>query len=151
MAEIGSITGSAQQQSLAISKQNLSRDDFLKLFVCQLKQQDPMEPVKNTELITQMSQLTSMEFLQDLNTKLEYLVGMQQLAWEREDLSFSANLLGRQIEAINPENGQVIKGKVLGFYQGKEGIWLQLEEKTVPLYWVNKVFTADEDVKVSDR
>ncbi|HBG22307.1 MAG TPA: flagellar hook capping protein, partial [Peptococcaceae bacterium] len=70
MAGVGAITGSAQQQSLAISRQNLGRDDFLKLLVCQLKQQDPMEPVKNTEFIAQMSQLTSLENLQDLNTKL---------------------------------------------------------------------------------
>ncbi|HBG22308.1 MAG TPA: hypothetical protein DDW83_03515, partial [Peptococcaceae bacterium] len=66
-------------------------------------------------------------------------------AWEREDLSFSASLLDRQIEAVNPESGQVIKGTVFGFYQESGGIWLQLEEKAVPLHWVNKVLAAAED------
>ncbi|HHV35322.1 MAG TPA: hypothetical protein GXX59_07045 [Syntrophomonadaceae bacterium] len=144
VTEVNAVNASAQQ-TLNVGMQNLGKDDFLKLLICQLKQQDPLEPVKNTEFIAQMSQLTSLENLQELNIKLEYLMGMQQLAREREDLAFAASLLGRHIEAVSPENGQVMKGSVRGFHQERGGIWLELEEKAVPLHWVNKVLVTAED------
>jgi len=126
-------------------KNSLGKEDFLQLLICQLKQQDPLEPVSNTEFLAQMSQLTSVETLQDLNKKMEQLVTLQQLAWEQQEIAYSANLLGRLVEAVNPENGKLITGKVLGFYQDKGIIYLQLDNKTVPIYWVSKVSVASEE------
>ena len=145
MTSASAISASSQQrQTINVESQNLGKDEFLKLLVCQLKQQDPMEPVKNTEFIAQMSQLTSLENLQNLNTKLEYMIGLQELSWERGDLSFASSLLGRSIEAVDPESGALIKGKVSGFYQREGNVWLQLDGKAVPLYWVNSVSAAAE-------
>ena len=140
MPGIEAINGTGQQ--VYSYNNSLGKEDFLKLLICQLKQQDPLEPVKNTEFLAQMSQLTSLETLQDLNKKLEQLVALQQLAWEQQEVAFSANLLGCMVEAVNPEDGKVISGKVLGFYQNKGIIYLQLDDKAVPVYWVNKVSVA---------
>ena len=40
------------------------RSDFMKLFVTQLQNQDPMEPLDNGELATQLAQLSSLEQLE---------------------------------------------------------------------------------------
>ena len=145
MASIEAINGTGQQ--LYTYNNSLSKEDFLQLLLCQLKQQDPLEPVSNTEFLAQMSQLTSVETLQDLNKKMEQLVTLQQLAWEQQEIAYSASLLGRIVEAVNPENGKVVTGKVLGFYQDNGTIYLQLDNKAVPMYWVNKVSVAAEEVK----
>lgn len=145
MASIEAINGTGQQ--LYTYNNSLSKEDFLQLLLCQLKQQDPLEPVSNTEFLAQMSQLTSVETLQDLNKKMEQLVTLQQLAWEQQEIAYSASLLGRIVEAVNPENGKVVRGKVLGFYQDNGTIYLQLDNKAVPMYWVNKVSVAAEEVK----
>jgi flagellar basal-body rod modification protein FlgD len=44
----------------------LDKDDFLKLFVTQLQHQDPMAPMDNDQMISQMSQLSSVEQMTNL-------------------------------------------------------------------------------------
>ena len=45
----------------------MSRDAFLKLFIEQLKNQDPLNPMKNYELSAQLAQFSSLEQLYDIN------------------------------------------------------------------------------------
>jgi flagellar basal-body rod modification protein FlgD len=44
----------------------LDKDDFLKLFVTQLQHQDPMSPMDNDQMVSQMSQLSTVEQLTNL-------------------------------------------------------------------------------------
>lgn len=41
--------------------QTLGQEDFLKLLVTQMSQQDPMNPMKDSEFIAQMAQFSSLE------------------------------------------------------------------------------------------
>lgn len=41
--------------------QTLGQEDFLKLLVTQMSQQDPMDPVKDNEFIAQMAQFSALE------------------------------------------------------------------------------------------
>ncbi|MDH7576760.1 MAG: flagellar hook capping FlgD N-terminal domain-containing protein [Bacillota bacterium] len=132
------------QQSTLETKQVLGKEDFLKLLISQLRHQDPLEPVKNTEFIAQMAQLTSLEQLQDLNNNLSYLVYLQELSRVREPLLFAANLLGRVVEAQNPETGELFGGQVQGYYLKAGEIWLMLPEKEIPISWVYQVGVAPQ-------
>ncbi|MGN1206145.1 MAG: flagellar hook capping FlgD N-terminal domain-containing protein [Eubacterium sp.] len=46
---------------------NLGKDEFLQLLVCQMKNQDPLEPEKDTEFIAQLAQFSALEQMQNLN------------------------------------------------------------------------------------
>lgn len=46
---------------------NLGKDEFLQLLVCQMKNQDPLEPEKDTDFIAQLAQFSSLEQMQNLN------------------------------------------------------------------------------------
>lgn len=46
---------------------DLGKEEFLQLLVCQMKNQDPLEPAKDTEFIAQLAQFSALEQMQNLN------------------------------------------------------------------------------------
>jgi len=48
----------------------LDKDDFLKLLIVQLTNQDPTEPMKDTEFIAQMAQFSSLEQMVNMSNEL---------------------------------------------------------------------------------
>lgn len=68
--QAASINGS---QATSTSKVQEMSDRFLKLLVTQLKNQDPMNPMENAELTTQLAQMSTVEGVNQLNDSLDAL------------------------------------------------------------------------------
>lgn len=49
----------------------LGKDEFMKLLVTQMQNQDPMKPTDNTAMIAEMAQFSSLEQMQNLNSQFE--------------------------------------------------------------------------------
>jgi len=73
----------------------LDKDDFLTLLVTQLMNQDPLNPMDNTEFTAQLTQFSSLEELQNVNTNLEMLKLSQQAIHNTQALE----MIGRNIAA----------------------------------------------------
>lgn len=86
-------------------KQELGKDDFLKLLVMQLKNQDPLEPLKNEDFIAQLAQFNSLEQMTNLNKSFEGMLALQTL-------SYAATFIGREV-AWYDEDGSLKSGTVL--------------------------------------
>jgi flagellar basal-body rod modification protein FlgD len=71
------------------------QDTFMKLLVAELQHQDPMDPVKNRDLVAQLATLTSVQKLSAIDEKLS---GLQQGTLEGASLQ-SANLIGKTVTA----------------------------------------------------
>lgn len=65
--------------------------DFLKILVAQLGNQDPLKPMDNQEFVTQLAQFTSLQQTQEMNDKLSSLLTAQASMQ-------SVGLLGRTID-----------------------------------------------------
>jgi flagellar basal-body rod modification protein FlgD len=70
-------------------------DRFLKLLVTQLRNQDPMNPMENAELTTQLAQMSTVEGVNKLNSTLDGLVSQ----FRSNQVMQGAALVGRQVLA----------------------------------------------------
>ncbi|MFH1844468.1 MAG: flagellar hook assembly protein FlgD [bacterium] len=68
---------SALSTGLSTSSAELG-DQFLNLLITQLKYQDPLSPMDNQQFISQLSQLSSLEQLEGINSRLEDNMAMTQ-------------------------------------------------------------------------
>ena len=72
------ITGLSMSSSAG--KQMLGADDFMKLLTTQLTSQDPMNPMKDTEFISQMANFTSLEQMRTLSKSFETFTSDQKMS-----------------------------------------------------------------------
>lgn len=89
----------------------LGQQQFLELFVTQLQYQDPLEPVEQQDFLAQLAQFSTVEGLENLNTKFDDLLQLELVASGTEvlgqEITTDDNLTGIAQE-IRQENGQVL-------------------------------------------
>jgi flagellar basal-body rod modification protein FlgD len=84
----------------------LGKQDFLKLLMAQLQNQDPLKPVDDTAMIAQMAQLSALEATQALSTTM-------QTANNQASVAQAGALIGKYVLA-NQADGTSSSGAVTG-------------------------------------
>jgi flagellar basal-body rod modification protein FlgD len=109
------------------SKNQLGKEDFLKLLVTQLKNQDPLNPMDDKEFIAQLAQFSTLEQMQNMNNSFNSIRAI--------------NLIGKSITANINENGNVrtVMGKVDAIYKQNGEYFLEVGSVDVPLDAVTSV------------
>ena len=72
---------------------SLSKEDFLKLLITQLRYQDPMAPLDQNQFLSQTAQFTALENLQNIGKQLEDLKSLSS----GSSLTQAAGLLGKTV------------------------------------------------------
>jgi flagellar basal-body rod modification protein FlgD len=85
-----------------------AQDRFLKLFIAQLNNQDPMNPMDNAQMTSQMAQINTVTGIQQVNQTLKSLADQFSLGQGLQ----GASLVGRQViaqgNALAVENGNAL-------------------------------------------
>jgi len=92
-----------QNATREVSK-TLDQDDFLKLLTTQLENQDPMDPMDDTDFIAQMANFTSLEQTKAMSSTMEKLLATQQ------SLGLTS-YLGKQV-TLAPDESTTVTGIV---------------------------------------
>jgi len=96
-------------KSLAVNgrqaQHELGKDDFLKLLITQLSNQDPTDPMDNTQFIAQMAQFSQLEQITNMNANFERLNSM--LTSDQ-----AVNVIGKNVEISLGDNAGVTSGVV---------------------------------------
>ncbi|MCH7750788.1 MAG: hypothetical protein IH898_01330 [Planctomycetes bacterium] len=110
-----------QTSSVASALNQVDLDDFLKLMIAELQNQDPLNPLDNAEILAQISQIREVGATEQLTSTLNaVLLG--------QNISSATNLIGADVVALN-DDGQRVSGivKVVTITGGKPLLDLAVE------------------------
>ena len=99
---------STQEKEIARTS-TLGQEDFLKLLMTQLQNQDPMEPMDNGEFMGQMAQFSTVEGITEMGESIDGLVGMYQ----GQQMSANASMIGKKA-LVDGNWAQLEGGKLAG-------------------------------------
>lgn len=109
--EVQGTTGTSTDYSgttqMASSASELGKDEFLKLLMAQLQNQDPLSPMDNTEYIAQMAQFSTVEQLTNLNSTLSNIATSQSKA---SAVAEATALIGHQVTLQVPDSSNESDG-----------------------------------------
>lgn len=105
----------------------MNKEDFLNLFITQLKNQDPLKPQDSEQMLAQLAQLTQVEQAYNTNTALNNLLTAQNNSSNLSSVSF----IGKEVRA---------QGNALSF-NGASPTTLQFN---------NAGATASNDISIAD-
>lgn len=77
----------------------LGKDEFLRLLVTQLQNQDPVNPMDSSEFASQLAQFNSVEQLINVNSSLENMATSQEVIGAGLSNTLAASLPGKKVKA----------------------------------------------------
>src|SRR5947209_12563016 len=98
---LGTTTGTQLPGSKSLG---LKTEDFIKMMITQLQNQDPLQPTSNQDLLSQMSQIGQLESSTDLQTTLKTLT-------LQNSISSAGNLIGKMVTGQD-DHGAPMQGMV---------------------------------------
>jgi flagellar basal-body rod modification protein FlgD len=122
------ISGVAGVASSAVNK-----DEFLKLFVAQLKNQSPLDPLKGHEFVAQLAQFSSVEQLTSLNTSFEEEFKFQQLL-------AGGVLTGKYATYVDTALGGIGGGIIQGSQMSGDTTFVLIDNKEIPITDLTGIF-----------
>ena len=122
-----SLPGNKLPDSISKSSNfQLKSEDFIKMMITQLQNQDPLEPAKNDQLLAQMSQIGQLQSSTALQDSLKGLV-------LQNSLGAAGNLIGKMVQGLDDE-ADPVSGLVNSVRVQDNNVYLELDNgKSVQL------------------
>lgn len=115
---------SSSTSTTSAAATTMGKDQFLELLVTQLKYQDPLDPMDNTEFVAQLATFSSLEQMSNLNTSMDTLCANLNTYmannYTLQETNTMVGMIGQQISYINPDStdadgnltGEVLTGTI---------------------------------------
>jgi len=113
----------------------LDSSQFMEILMAQLTHQNPLEPMNNAEMMSQFSQLNSLQELRDIHTAMDKLSASNQVI-------YLASLIGKTVR-VNRPDGNVLEGVVEEVITEKDNPQLRIGTEKVSVNDVIEVKGED--------
>jgi len=118
---------------------SLDLDEFVQLLVTELRNQDPMEPMSNQEILNQISQIREIESNQRLTDTLESVMMGQNLVT-------AGNMIGQVVNGLS-ESGDRVSGAVDRVSIENGVAKVHVGEQTLDLKNISEILPDDADLE----
>ena len=92
----------------AAGNDTVNQDVFLQLMVTQLQNQNPLDPMDNTEFLSQQAQFSQVTALQDMKDSLtkygDALLNMNSSMIGTSSFSNAVNVVGKEVTVVDPDD-----------------------------------------------
>ncbi len=126
-------TGTSTANSTSGNTMGIS-DQFMTLLLAQLKNQNPMEPMDDSQLLNQMTSLNTLNKLIEISDKIDSMASASQA-------SYAASLIGKMV-TTSDEKANIISGLVTSVEFSAGQYSLVIGSQTVDLENVIQVSEA---------
>jgi len=113
------------QQAAIPQKTEMGQNEFLTLFTTQLKNQDPLDPVKNEAFVAQLAQFSQLEATTSMKNSMQNLV----TSMSNDRMLGAASLMGKQVAVpdgpVQVTDTTVAQGTI-NLPAGADGVQLQV-------------------------
>ena len=130
----------------SIGRNQMGKEAFMELLVQQLKNQDPLSPMDNDQFISQLTQMSSLEGIQNLNDNLVGLAMLQQGNALMSQLTQSSALIGKEVTYMDYDTGEERIGAVQSVKIQDGLAVLNIDGTDVPLASVMEITNPDGGV-----
>jgi len=100
ITDTGFPTASNTTQARSGGFSAIDTDQFMKLLIAELQNQDPLEPMKNSDMVQQMSQIRNIGATDQLTRTLSNLR-------ESQELVTASGLIGQKVQGLADDSTQV--------------------------------------------
>ncbi|MDD3140964.1 MAG: flagellar hook capping FlgD N-terminal domain-containing protein [Lachnospiraceae bacterium] len=114
----------SESSSTKANKSSLDTSDFLKLIAAQLRYQDMSNPMDNSEMMQQMTQMSSVTSMNDMSAKMNSIA-------EISTITYAASMIGKELTIATSQDRvtgviTTIKGTAtgVGFYNGEPSVYV---------------------------
>jgi flagellar basal-body rod modification protein FlgD len=104
ITSVNQVTANNTTGMVAKTDNGLDSDQFMQILLAQLTHQNPLEPMNNTEMMSQFSQLNSLQELREIHSAVDKLSASNQVI-------YLSSLIGKTVKANRPD-GNVLEGVV---------------------------------------
>lgn len=128
---------STNTSAAAKADQSLGKDQFLKILIAQLKNQDPMNPMKDQEFIAQMAQFSSVEQLSNMANEMKLL---------RLSAGLSPELIDKKVtwETKDSTGATITQSGIVTGLSMKKGVqYVQVDGKDISVELLTRVEKAE--------
>ena len=123
----------AENSKDKVGSDAIDQDAFLQLLMAQLKNQDPTNPMDNSQFISQTAQFTQISELQKMN--------------QTNSINQANNMIGKKVSFADPEDSEkTVTGIVSDVIATSKGSKLVINDKP---YNLSDVIKGDQELKIS--